>query len=161
MSVDKFFRRADGQTHWYFVPSIANTSAPTASEINAGLSLAEAINDVSGWSYENKTIDSPDFSTAFVGSIDGEDQAAASSITLYDDKTSSTMRDALGKGTEGYVVISPYAKTTASDCDVWKVRVASANRQYTMDAKPALYPIMFAILDRPVQDATWPAGVTS
>lgn len=160
MTIDKFFRRADGQTHIYFVTAISNVSAPTAAEINAGVALADAVYDMNGWTIANKTIDAPSLANAFVGSIDGEDQVDSCSLTLYDDKTSATMRTAMAKGTQGFIVISPYAKVTASDADVWTVRISGANREYGMDTKPASFMVSFAVLDRPVQDAPWPSGVT-
>ncbi|WP_256789810.1 hypothetical protein [Frankia sp. AvcI1] len=157
----RYFRRADGQTNWYFVPAISNPAAPTAAEINAGINLSKNISDISGFKFENKPIETPDLSTAFVSTVDGEDSAADCALKLYDDTASQTIRTALAKGTNGFMVISPYAKTASSKCRVWPVRSTGDNDEYEMDAKQAArYEVMFAVPDRPTLGAVFPSGVT-
>lgn len=156
----RYFRRNDGQSNWYFVPSISNPAAPTATEINAGIALATRICDISGFTFKNKPIESPDLSTSFVSSIPGEDQADDSGLTFYDDSTSTALWTALAKATAGYIVISNYAKTASSKCRTWHVVSTGPNDEYKLDATAAKFMVGFSVSDRPNLDAVFPTGVT-
>ena len=158
--MSRYFRRTDGQTFWAFAPAVANTAAPTAAEINAGLNLTSRIETIGGFTYKNEPIETPDLGSAFVSSIPGEDKAEDSSLTLYDDDTSMSFWTALAKGTSGYMVISPYAKASASKCRVWQVVSTGPNDDYDLSAKAALIMVTFSVASRPNLDAVFPSGVT-
>lgn len=156
----KYFRRSDGQTFWAFVPAISNPAAPTSAEINAGTNLTLRICDISGFTYKNKPIETPDLASAFVSTIPGEDQADDSELTFYDDSASMALWTALAKGTGGYMVISPYAKATASKCRVWQVVSTGPNDELKLDATAAKFMVGFSVASRPNLDAVFPAGVS-
>lgn len=156
----RYFRRSDGQTFWAFVPAVANMAAPTAAEINAGINLTSQISEISGFTFVNEPISTPDLSTAFVSSIPGEDVAEDCQLILYDDDASTANWTALAKGTTGYMVVSPYEKTAASKCRVWKVTSTGPNDQYTLDAEAAKIMVGFSVDIRPNLDSVFPAGVT-
>lgn len=156
----RYFRRNDGQSFWAFVPAVANPAAPTAAEINAGINLTARICDISGFTYKNKPIESPDLSTAFVASIPGEDTADDSALTFYDDATSTALWTALAKNTGGYIVISNYAKGTGTKCRTWHVVSTGPNDEFKLDATAAKFMVGFSVADRPNLDAVFPSGVT-
>src|SRR6266566_4405575 len=115
----RYFRRLDGQTNVYWVTAIANLDAPTAAEMNAGTNVTARIAALSGFMYANTPIAAPDFSTAFVSQILGEDVAGTSSFDFYDDTTSTALWTLMAKGNAGFAVFSEYAKTTGSKTRVW------------------------------------------
>mgnify|MGYP001579306073 CR=1 FL=1 len=156
----RYFRRADGQTRWYFVTSITNTAAPTAAEINAGTALNTRISEISGFMYKNEPIETPDLSTAFVTTIGGEDKAEDSGLIFYDDDTNMGLWNALAKGTAGYMVINPYARVGGTKCRVWQVVSLGPNDEYTLDATAARFMVDFSVATRPNLDATFPSSVT-
>ncbi len=159
----RYFRRLDGQTNVYWVSAIANLDAPTAAEINAGgagANLTARIAALSGFQYSNAPIASPDFSTGFVGQITGEDTAAASAFSFYDDTTSTALWTLMAKGAAGFVVFQEYAKTTGSKTRVWPCTSTGQNPDYDMGAKAAWFIVGYAITSRPHLDAVWPSGVT-
>ena len=67
----RFMRK--GTTKVYFLPTLAaGTGIPTAAEVTAGTALTAQIAEISGFTFANSPIDTPDMSTAFVGKIPGE-----------------------------------------------------------------------------------------
>jgi hypothetical protein len=156
----RYFRRTDGQTRWYFLTAIANTAAPTTAEVNAGVALNTRISEVSGFTYKNEPITTPDLSTSFVSTIGGEDVADDCSLIFYDDDTSMSLWNALAKGTTGYMVINPYARVASTKCRVWTVVSLGPNDEYTVDASAARFMVDFSVAVRPNLDSTFPASVT-
>jgi hypothetical protein len=111
--------------------------------------LDTAIAEISGFTFKNNPIDTPDMSTAFVGKIGGEDTVDDSSITFYEDDSTNPILTALTKGTVGNVVIFykglAGSNPAASDkAEVWPVIVTSAARQYTAGNEAAKFVISFA-----------------
>lgn len=149
-----------GTSKFYFVPTIADsTLAPTVAEAGAGTEITDDVSDVSGFSFENDPIETPDMGQTFVGSIPGEDKADTSSLTIYERKTiaANTTRTALPKGTTGYLVIFPYGlagatPAAADECDVWPIEVASVSRAYSAGNEASKYTITMTIRDEPGVD---------
>ena len=156
----RYFRRADGQTRWYFLTAIANTAAPSTAEVNAGIALNTRICEISGFTYKNEPIATPDLSEAFVSTIGGEDVAEDCALTFYDDTTNMALWNALAKGTTGYMVINPYARVAATKCRVWTVVSLGPNDVYTLDTEAAKIMVDFSVAVRPNLDAAFPAAVT-
>lgn len=144
-----------GTTKLYFVPTIASaTLAPTAAEVNAGTNMTPQINEITGFSFANDTIETRDMSSTFVSNIPGEDAAEDSSLVFYEDKTSNPIKTAVAKGTTGYVCIffkgTAGASPAAGDvCDVWPVQVAANVRQYTAANEAAMWRAEFAVTATP------------
>lgn len=161
----RYFRR--GTTKIYFVKGegvIVNVAAPDLSTelITANLTdLTCGIAEISGFSFQNNPIDTPDMCAEFVSKIPGEDTADDSSMTFYDDDTSNPIWDGLIKGTRGYVVFFPYgtggvggAIAAGDDCEVWPVSVASVAREWSAGNDPARFMTTFTITAPPSQNAT-------
>ena len=143
---------------YYWCPAIANTSAPTAAEINAGTILTGQIAAVNGFTTTSNTVDAPDFSTRFVAKIAGKIDAADSSFDFYRSSTSSDVRTLLPRDTVGYVIVAGEGMVTGKKMDVFTVTVTTAAKLHT-DADPAKITISFALTAVPIAVVTIPAGV--
>lgn len=150
----RFFRR--GVSEIKFLPAVAGSS-PTRAEINAGTVLTAQVADISGFMLNNSPITTPDLATTFDSQIDGPDTVADSTLTFYDLTDTATIRTALAKGTNGFIVLFPYGDVATKRCEVWPVRSTGVNDQWGLGADPARYVVGFAITVKPTQNATVPA----
>jgi hypothetical protein len=147
-----------GTSKFYFLPAIASgTLVPTEAEITAGTDYSGQITSVDGFSIENSPIDTPDMASTFVSKIGGDDSAADSSWTMYEDSTADDIETDLAKGTTGFVVIFSKGLTTgAKGMDVFPVTVVSSSKAYTADNEAAQVTVQFTITARPLQNGTVP-----
>ncbi|MGW3401185.1 phage tail tube protein [Streptomyces zhihengii] len=148
-----------GVTKILFAETVASTAyIPTRAEITGATSLTKAIASVEGFALENQEIETPDLESTFTSKIPGDDQAADSSLTFYEDDTSSTLEEALAKGTTGFIIILRKGDVPASkSMDVYPVRVASKSAAITVDNEAAKWMVKFSITDTPALDAAVPA----
>lgn len=146
-------------TRIMFLPTVASTALlPTRAEITGGTDYTDQINAVDGWSIENQPIETPDMGSTFVSKIDGDDSAADSSLTFYEDSTADDIESDLAKGTSGYMAIfSKGDVAAAKGLDVFPVKVASCSKAYTADNEAAQITVQFVITDRPALNQTVPA----
>jgi len=149
-----------GTTKIYFLPTIASTAyAPTAAEITAGTDYTKQVRTIEGWNIENQPIETPDMASTFVSKIEGDDQAADSSLGFYEDSTLDDIETDLAKGTTGFIVIFSKGKTPAAKgMDVFPVRVASNSKGYSTDSEAAPINVQFVITDRPALNQTVPTS---
>lgn len=149
-----------GVTRIYFVPTIASTSLiPTDAEITAGTDYTAQINAIDGFSLENTPIETPDMASTFVSKIGGDDSAADSSLTFYEDSTDDAIETDLAKGTSGYIVIFSKGKTPgAKGMDVYPVTVVSNSKAYTTDNEAAKITVQFTVTARPVFNQAVPTA---
>ena len=149
-----------GVTKVLFLETIAATTyIPIRSELTSATKLTKEIAEFEGFNLENQEIDTPDLESTFNSKIPGDDSAADSSLTFYEDDTSSTLEEALAKGTVGFIVVLRKGDVPASkSMDVWPVRVASKSSAITVDNEAAKWTARFSITDTPVLDAAVPAA---
>lgn len=142
-----------------FLPTIASSSLlPTRAEITGGTDLTDSISAIDGWSLENQPIETPDMGSTFVSKIDGDDSAADSSLTFYEDSVLDDIETDLAKGTSGFIAIfSKGDIAAAKGLDVYPVKVASNSKAYTADNEAAKITVQFVITDRPAFNQTVPA----
>lgn len=143
-----------------FTETIASTSyLPTAAEMTGATDYTKQIAAVEGFSIENQEIETPDMNSTFVSKIPGDDQAADSSLTFYEDDTTDTIETDLAKGTVGFIIICRKGKAASSKgMDVYPVRVGSNSAEITADNEAAKLMVKFSITDRPLLNATVPTG---
>jgi hypothetical protein len=148
-----------GTTKIYYLPTIAATTLiPTSAEITAGTDYTQQINAIDGWSLENQPIETPDMASTFVSKIGGDDSAADSSITFYEDSTLDDIESDLAKGTSGFIVIFSKGKIAAAKgMDVFPITVVSNSKAYTTDNEAAKITVQFTITQRPLFNGTVPA----
>lgn len=154
----RFMRK--GITRFYLVTTIASGSlVPTAAEVNAGTRLDTQLAEINGLSFENNPIEVPDMASAFVAQIGGEDKAADTSLTFYEDKVSNPIKTAQPKGYVGFIVvfysgIAGGTPAAGDKCDVWPTTVTSNSRQYTAGNEAAKYMVKYAMTAPPGEDKT-------
>lgn len=147
-----------GTTKIYYLPTIAATTLiPTSTEIAGGTDYTPLITAIDGWSLENQPIETPDMASTFVSKIGGDDSAADSSLTFYEDLTADDIETDLAKGTSGYIVIFSKGKATGNKgMDVFPVTVVSNSKAYTADNEAAKITVQFTVTARPVFNQTVP-----
>lgn len=148
-----------GTTKIHYLPTIAATTLiPTTAEITAGTDWTQYIHSIDGWNLENSPIETPDMASTFVSKIEGDDNAADSSLGFYEDSVTDTVETDLAKGTTGYVVIFSKGKTAGSKgMDVFPIKVASNSKTYSTDNEAAKINVQFVITARPLLNGTVPA----
>lgn len=142
----RFMRK--GTTRVFFVTTLT-LNAPTDTEVIAGTELTDDIAEMNGFTFSNSPIQTPDLGTKFVGQIPGEDSTEDSSLVFYEDDASTTIKDALVKDTNGYIVIFPQGTAGASpangdNVEAWPVTVSSNARKYTAGNEAAQFEVKFA-----------------
>lgn len=158
MPVDAFIHR--GTTRVYFVPAVAVATAPTRAEINAGTNLTAAIvtpGGITGFALDNQLVDIAPVGAAFVEQRPGTNKVtAACTLTLYEQKTTATIRTAVAKGTAGFVILTPYGDVAGRRCEVWPAIVATIASTWALDGAAA-FRAVFAPSAAPTQNAVCPA----
>ena len=152
----KFFRR--GVSKIKFLPAVASAAAPTRIEITAGTDLSAFVSEISGFQLTNSPIPTPNLADDFTSQISGEDTVSDSSLTLYDDNSSTVVRAAIPKGTAGFLLLMPYGDTPTKRCETWPVTVVGFNDEWTVGNDPARSNVGFAVTARPTQGAVVPAA---
>lgn len=151
----RFFRRGISELH--FCPAVASASAPTVAEVGAGEDLTPDLAALNGFELNNTPIDTPNMADQFTPQIDGEDTVTTSSIDFYDQDDATDIRDALAKGTTGFLVLLPYGATTTKRAEVWPAKSTGVNDRYTVDNVAAQFNVGFAITAVPTQDGVYTA----
>lgn len=153
----KFFRRGIAAVH--FLPGVSNLAAPTRAEIAAGVDLSPNLNEIGGFQLSNSPIPTPVLANRYTTQIAGEDTTPDSTITFLDDDDTpgEDLREALAKGTEGFIVLMPYGDVVGKRLEVWPVTVSGYNDQWTTGNEPARAVAGFVITDVPEQDGVVPA----
>lgn len=146
-----------GKSKILFLPTIANNAAPTRAEITAGTALTPQVAEVNGFSFSNSPIQTPDLENTFTSQIGGEDTAADSSLTFYDDDAAATIRTALAKGTAGKILLLPYGDVATKRAEVWPTTTTSVADEWSAGNDPARFTVQFSITSPPERNAVVPA----
>jgi len=144
-----------GVTQYYWVASIANKNSPTRSELNAGTDLTGEINAVSGFSYSNSPVETPDLGSTFTSKIPGLNAADDSSLTFYLSQSGTDVRTLLTKGLTGFIVIFSEGDLPGKVMDVYPVSISAAPKQRTM-SDPSHIMVNFTITSIPVENIAVP-----
>lgn len=117
----------DGNLRVAYVPTIADTDAPTTTEITAGEDLTGFIGSLSTPD-EGNIVPDVDPTTTWDGSIEGTRSGNITAMFSRDDATDADVAwDTLPYGTTGYLVIRRFgdgAIAAADVVEVWPIRVA-------------------------------------
>ncbi|MEU8278244.1 hypothetical protein ACFYOK_37245 [Microbispora bryophytorum] len=141
----------------YWVPAIADKTAPTRSELNAGTDVSRAVADVNGWMVSSEMIDVPDMGSRFISKIPGRISANDSSVTYYMDRAGIDAREVMPRDAEGYVVWLDGGDVAGRKCDVFPVTVSSHGKSRSAGAEPARLTIAYAITSEPAENVTIPS----
>jgi hypothetical protein len=145
----------------WFVPAIANTSAPTATELNAGTRLTGHISGGFAADFAGNLVDAGDLTSAFNSTVAGTYGGGTNTISgLFRNNTADTAWNALPRGTAGYFVTQAGVSTGtawASGDIVDGIFAAEVlSRHYPDLTRDALvtFDVDYAITDAPVYGAT-------
>lgn len=139
----------------YFVATIATYTAPTRTELNAGIDLSGEVESVTGFSVTGETVDTPDLSGRFVPVVAGRIKADPSTLVFYASTTSSDVRTVLPRDTIGYIVMLWEGDITGQKMDIFPVRVTVCALDGNME-NPEKVNVSFAITKVPANNVTIP-----
>jgi hypothetical protein len=151
-----------GQEEVIFVPTLASLTLPSAAAVNgaSGIVLHDVLRSMTGFTFTGTTLDASDHGSNWPKTIPGPDEAADSSMTLYEgDDPDDIERDveaALDKGTNGFIIYSPEGHpATGLRARVWPVRVMANAPDQTTDPSTATYTVGFSHPDEPELNAVF------
>lgn len=107
---------SDGMTRVAFVPAIANITAPTTTELNAGLLLQAIItaDGLEGFEASTSTVDNTALNSLFDTVTIGRDKYSNTMLRLKKQLTGDTAYSTLFRGVTGFIAIRrDIAETTA------------------------------------------------
>lgn len=147
----RFMRK--GKAKVYFVtPKPADLAAISAAVVTGagGTNLTPELGEVSGFTFANSPIQTPNMDEAFTPQIGGEDTAADSSLGLYEQDDNSTIKDDLAKGVPGVVLffhrgIAGAAPAAGDAYEAFPGVITSNARTYTVANEAAMYNVSFSI----------------
>jgi hypothetical protein len=145
-------------TRVWFVPAISSLSAPTTTEINAGIELSHFIpKDGFDPGSNDNTIPTGAIDTSFDAEIQGS-YGKKLKIDFMLDDTTNTAWTTLPRKTSGFIIHRsnlPVATALASGqkVDVYPVQSGSRMRQKSAANAMQKFQVAFAVTDKPVEDA--------
>jgi len=148
---------ATGTTKYVYCPSVANKSAVTRLEINAGTDLSGEIAEVDGWRVTSELIDVPDINSRFTSKIPGRTSADDSSITFYADPSGVDARSLFPRAATGFVLRMDGGDVPGRKMDVFPITVSSVPKEMGTGDDAATLQVMFAITSEPAENVTIPA----
>jgi hypothetical protein len=148
-----------GTTKFYWLPTVADPTAPTRSEMNSGTDLTPQVADRSGWSVSSSMIETPDAATRYTSTIPGVISAEDSSLTFYMDREGVDARALMPRDEEGFIMILDGGDVQNNKADVYPVTVTSLskNREVAGDNADTLV-ISYAITSEPSENVSVPAA---
>ena len=156
-SITKYTSR--GTTKIYWVPAIADPTAPTRTELDDGTDLSKQIADASGWSVSSEQLETPDLDTRYTSTIPGVISAEDSTLVMYMDKEGVDARGLMPRDETGFIAIMDGGDVAANLCDVFPVAVTSVSKMRSVAGSDAdRLTFSFAITEEPSEDITVPAA---
>lgn len=157
-----FFRR--GKSGIYFVTTLTSTTAPTVTQIVAGVKLDKALADITGFDTQLNRIATAVWDSNQDIQSDGPQQLGDASMVMIDDDgvgsdaasvARQAVKAAMVEQATGFIVICPTIKTpvATSKVLVFPVKIGAVNVGLTLDAQTARYTVQYAITDAIVKDA--------
>ena len=136
----------DGMTRVAFVPTIANTAAPTTAELNAGTLLTTTLIPAGLEGFENSTaeVDNTSLASTFDTKLPGRQSFSGTGLVLKKQDGTDTVFNLLSvPGTNGYIVIrdgiaNGTAWATGDKVEVYPVRTATHSMQGRGEANSLL-----------------------
>lgn len=142
-----------------FVTDIADITAPTTTEIEAGTQLTSFLVTLES-STSGQTVPTPSFDSLFETNIPGTASATFTAEFYRDDET-DTAWDTLPRQTEGYFVIARFgysgtdnSPAVGDDCEVWPVRVITRSALALTNNEVQRFNLEAAVPTEPAEDAT-------
>lgn len=123
----------------YVVPTVADITAPTRSELDAGTRIDNVIpkDGISGFAGTETTVTADDLMSGYTLAVhDGEDWSSGSTITAYcdQDETASAgtdIRNVLTKGSNVVIVLFDSTDTAGKTMDVFPCYIGAHTKSRT------------------------------
>lgn len=148
-----------GRSKVYWMLTLTSASAPSATQIIAGVELSSALRGIPSIPRTGNLADSADLSSTFEKRVRGTVGGDAMTLTLNRNTSTETAYNALTEGAEGYVVVfrKGVAGTQAAigdKCDVFSgiINAVGDNSPGRNDVDSV--NIEIAITDNPTRDKT-------
>ncbi|AVV46465.1 hypothetical protein PYK79_41615 [Streptomyces sp. ID05-04B] len=151
----RYYRRGTTKVLW--VPTIANKSAPSRVELNAGTALEGETGAMAGWQTTSATVPTPALGARFTPVVGGEITAADSSLTFWASKDGDDVRTLLNREDSGYIVWMDEGDIEAQTMDIFPVTVTSQAKVRELD-QAAQIMAQFAITSEPAENVAIPAA---
>lgn len=155
-SAVRYYRRGVTKVSW--VPTIADKSSPTRTELDAGTELSLEVGEIEGWQVTSNVIETPSLGSLFDAKINGSITADDSSLTMYASQSGEDVRTLLTRGSNGFIVWMDTGDTATELMDVFPVRVLSQGKMRTLD-DAAKIQVQFAVTSEPAENVAIPATV--
>lgn len=142
-----------GEGRVWYVPTIANKSAPTTTEINAGTELTPFMRrDGLQTPVSGTTIDASDVSSLQNKNLPGSFGGDNVTLQLYRDDTTDTAWTTLARGASGYIVVrrfggSSVAAASAQKVEVYPGSVISREPSQSGDNEAQRFTALWAVSD--------------
>lgn len=154
-------RPSTGVIRVQFVPTIASTSAPTATEINAGTDLTPFMTpDGLDTPLNGSTIDVQAANDRYKATAPGSYGGDPITFRGYRDDATDTAYTTLARDTSGYLVVRRFAATSGTaiassqKVEVWPVTVISNNPVPTADNEAQKFECTMSVQPAPTLNAT-------
>lgn len=150
----------EGRTKVHWVPAIADTDAPTSTELSAGTDLTSFVTkDGYQPNVTNNTIDTAGIDNDFNSMIQGSYGADLTLVCMRDD-TTDTAYETLVRLAQGYVVVglnSPTGIATADVVEVWPAELGTPVMANSGADTLQTFTVNAAVSDPPTFDAVMAA----
>lgn len=141
----------------YWLPAVANPAAgPTRAEITAGTSLAQELDDWTGWSYSTNFIETKDAKSRVRPKLAGAVTLDDSSMTFNGSANGQDIRTVLTREDTGYVLICDGGDTAGYPAELFPVEVGSVVKVRSLDSDAFKVRVDFGVTNVPT-DVTLPA----
>lgn len=150
---------ARGVTKVYIVPTIADLTAPTRAELDAGTDITGDLADFEGWTTSSGEIDGPDMGDRWTSKYPGAIEAEESSLTLYASQEGEDARVLLAQDTETNVCWMDGGDTPGNKMGIYPVRVRSTSPLRSAPGTDELDRLQVgcSIVKRPAENVAVPA----
>lgn len=148
----------DGITRIYWVPTIADTSAPTREELDdaTAVDLTGEIADVVGWHISAERRPIQPVGERFRSELDGSLEVDDARLVLYADIDGADVTQVIDVGDDGHVVFLHGGDAEGNPMDVWPVRLAARNRVIRIGGEPTVLDHQFVVTRAPAQNVPVP-----
>jgi hypothetical protein len=132
----------------YWIPTMAG-AVPTRAEITAGTSLAEELDDWTGWSYSTTFIETKDAKSRVSPKLAGRLSLDDSSMTFNGSIEGDDIRTVLTLDDSGYILICDGGDVTGYPAELFPVTVGSVVPVRNLDSDAFKVRIDFGVTNVP------------
>lgn len=154
---DRFFQ--PGIIDVYWLPAVADPEGvgPTRAEITAGTSLAEELDDWTGWSYSTTFIETKDAKRRARPKLAGAVTLDDSSMTFNGSKDGQDVRTVLTREDTGFILICDGGDVATYPAELFPVEVGAVTNVRSLDSAAFKVRVDFGVTNVPY-DVTLPAA---